>query len=260
MATNHSKWLIVSICLPQVFLVVSLYTPALVACCALIWIRSSQKQDTQSLISPLICFQNKPSQTYMFWIPDGTTDLHAWSATVVQSSTDQISVLEDPGWVTFMVRLMRSGSERCSQLGDKTKPQMSLTPSVDYFHWWFLTDSWDPELLTQTTRSLLVYVEIKSTAVTKTTTKCATLPAMAVSALRGGLTINLFLNLSTEKKTRWPGRKQEWVIGNIWYIKMRKDIFCLIQGRKTSMTYKYCLNCIYSDQIQRSASINQPVG
>lgn len=107
------------------------------------------KQDAQSLIFPLICFQNKPSQTSRFWITEGTTDLHAWSATVVESSTDQITVPEDLGWVTFMVRLMRSGSEQCSQFGDKTKPQMSLTPSVDYFHWLSLSESWDPEILTQ---------------------------------------------------------------------------------------------------------------
>lgn len=41
-----------------------------------------------------------------------------------------------PGLTHIMVRLMRSDSERCSWLSDKTKAQMCLTPSPDYFYLW----------------------------------------------------------------------------------------------------------------------------
>lgn len=41
-----------------------------------------------------------------------------------------------PGLTHIMVRLMRSDSERCSWLRDKTKAQMCLTPSPDYFYLW----------------------------------------------------------------------------------------------------------------------------
>lgn len=46
----------------------------------------------------------------------------------------------EPGLSHIMVRLMMSGNDCCSWFKDKTKPQMCLTPSPDYFYSWYWYD------------------------------------------------------------------------------------------------------------------------
>lgn len=131
---------------PQVFLVVSLYTAALYFVVHWYGLYPIRNRTPRVLSALWFLFRMRPLETFRFWITESTTDLHAWSATEVRSLTDRISLPEDLGWVTFMARLMRSDSGRCSRLGDKKKkkPQMSLTPSADYFHWWY--HDWLPRL------------------------------------------------------------------------------------------------------------------
>lgn len=130
-ATNSSKWVIVSIRLSQVFLVVSLYSAAAVFWFVLIW---SQWQDTRSFICPVIGFQNDPLQAFGSCIRESPTDLHAWSAAAAaRSSIDHISLLEDLGWVTSWCGWWGQAVSAAAGSKIKTKPQMCLTPSADYF-------------------------------------------------------------------------------------------------------------------------------
>ena len=138
------------------------------------------------------------------------------------------SLLEDLGWVTFMVRLMRSDSEHRSRPGDKTKPQMSLTPSPDYFNMWY---QYDPNPETRIfTLSVSQTLKVIVFAVTPTTIKCTALPMSyarpiwssgwnAAQERRWGLfmlsgwTINIFPNLGTETENKPNGSERGMIKG-----------------------------------------------
>lgn len=128
------------------------------------------------------------------------------------------SLLEDLGWVTFMVRLMRSDIERRSRPGDKTKPQMSLTPSPDYFNTWYQCDP-NPETPIFTL-SVSQTLKLKAFAVTPTSYKELRTVHLkqrlrrlrAVCALR--LTINIFQNLGTETENK-PNRSETRMIKGV---------------------------------------------
>ncbi len=145
MATNSSAWVIVSIHLPQVFLwlvcspqprsfVVSRYglhpvgnrTPRVLSA---LWLVSRA-----SLYRRSGSGSQKTPQTSMHGLQ-------------LRSSVDHISLLEDLGWLTSMMRSMRSDSERCSCLWDK-KPN----PRCRWHHLLAIficdtnvTESWDSD-------------------------------------------------------------------------------------------------------------------
>lgn len=132
-----------------------------------------------------------------------------------QQTTSRL--LEDLGWVTFMVRLMRSDSEHCSRPGDKTKPQMSLTPSPDYFNMWY---QYYPNPETRIfTLSVSQTLKLTAFAVTPTSYQWVTHgpPEAAVAMQRWGLFVlsgwqlTFFKTLEPKRKTSQTGQKQEWL-------------------------------------------------